>query len=362
MKNRRGQHTKNKKRVLLTVVCCIAASVFLVLLPVMTLFVYRDNFGRRFETAEWMAYSVEDFDGLKVEECAFPSNDGQLLAGYRYFKDGQQRKGVLVIAHGFGGGGHNAYMDIADYFTSKGYLVFAYDATGCDKSEGDEVGGLPQGVIDLDYALRYVKQAEEYRNLPIVLFGHSWGGYCAGSVLNCHGDVRAAVLVAGFDCSTDLVEQWGESMAGPAIKLFMPYASLYERLKFGEYAAYSAMEGFAASDAGIMILQSRDDPVVLWENGYGKFHDVYGVYPRFCFGPYEGRGHSGVLFSEEAQEYQEQLDEKYSSYIEANGGEYTAEIKAEFMEKNLDKERCYEFDEELMGRIAEFYDGYCRKF
>ena len=43
--------------------------------------------------------------------------------------------------------------------------------------------------------------------------------------------------------------------------------------------------------------------------------------------------------------------------MEANGGEYSAELKAAFMEKNLDKDRCYEFDKELMGRILEFCDG-----
>lgn len=360
MGNTRKKYGRNRKKIVLAAVLCIAALLFLVLLPVLTILVYHDNFGGRFETADWMAYSVSDFEGLKVTECTFPSNGGQLLAGYHYNKENQQIKGVVVLAHGFGGGGHNTYMDIADYFTSNGYLVFAYDATGNDKSEGDSVGGLPQGVIDLDYALRYVKQAEEYRDLPIVLFGHSWGGYSVGAVLNCHPDVKAAVLVAGFDCSTELVEQWGESMAGPVIKLFMPYASLYEHLKFGKYAAYSAMDGFAGSDAGVMILQSRDDPVVLPENGYEKFYQVYGGNPRFRFIEYEDRGHSGVLFSERAQEYERQLDEKYTVYVEANGGEYTAEIKAEFMKKNLDKKKCYEFDNDLMQQIVEFYDSCCK--
>lgn len=47
--------------------------------------------------------------------------------------------------------------------------------------------------------------------------------------------------------------------------------------------------------------------------------------------------------------------------MEANGGEYTAEIKAEFMKKNLDKKKCYEFDNDLMQQIVEFYDGLCGK-
>lgn len=352
------RRTGRLKTALLALLCFLIAVVF-VMMPILTIFIYEDNFGSRFETAEWMEYSVNDFDGLKLEECSFPSNNGQLLAGYKYSKDVEPTKGVAVLAHGFGGGGHNTYMDIADYFTSNGYLVFAYDCTGNDKSEGDSVEGLPQGVIDLDYALRYVKQLPEYKDLPIVLFGHSWGGYSVGSVLNCHPDVEAAVLVAGFDKSTDLFEQQGAEMIGGGIKLFMPYVSLYERFKFGEYADYSAVDGFNNTDADIMVIQSKDDTTVLPENGYDKFFEAYADDPRFTFIEYEDRGHSYIYYSQAAKSYREQLNEDYTAYVEENGGEYNAEINAEFMEKYLDKSKCYEFDYELMGRILELYDSRC---
>ena len=147
--------SKSKKRIALIIVPCILVAIVFIVMPVLTVIIYNDNFGERYETAEWMAYSVSEFKGLKVKECSFTSNSGQFLAGYQYFKEDQPCKGVVVLAHGLGGGGHNTYMDVADYFTSNGYLVFCYDATGNDKSEGDSVEGLPQGVIDLDYALRY---------------------------------------------------------------------------------------------------------------------------------------------------------------------------------------------------------------
>ena len=48
-------------------------------------------------------------------------------------------------------------MDCAYYFAKNGYYVFAYDSTGSDASEGEGVGGTPQGVIDLDYAISFVE-------------------------------------------------------------------------------------------------------------------------------------------------------------------------------------------------------------
>lgn len=350
---------RNTKKIALIAALCVLAGFFLIGLPALTVIIYQDNFGSRFETAAWMAYSVDDFDGLEVEACTFPSNDGQLLAGYQYSKEGQEEKGVVVIAHGFGGGGHNSYMDVADYFTSHGYLVFAYDATGNDKSEGKSVEGLPQGVIDLDYALDYVQEAKAYQGLPVVLFGHSWGGYSAGSVLNCQPKVKAAVLAAGFDCSLDLIRQQGEEMAGSFMKLLMPYFAIYERLKFGNYAAYNAMDGFANTDAGIMVIHSKDDTMVLPENGYDKFYRTYGSDPRFCFIEFEDRGHQNLYYTKAAMRYKKQLNEAYTAYVEANGGVYSDEIKQTYMEEHLDKSKCWELDDKMMGQMVEFYDSYC---
>lgn len=188
----------------------VAAAIFLLVAAALSLpkiiasAVYKDNFEQRFETYEPMARSLDEFDGLRVSEYTFKSDKGQKLAGYKYYRD-TEPKGAIVIAHGFGGGGHNSYMDIADYFTSCGYVVFAYDATGNDKSGGEAVGGMPQGVIDLDYALRFVKSTDEFAELPIMLWGHSWGAYSVGSVLKYHPDVKAVIMAAGFDSSADII-------------------------------------------------------------------------------------------------------------------------------------------------------------
>ncbi len=351
---------KTRKRLIKAAIIasCSVLALLLIVMPTATVIIYESIFGARFETAEWMSYSVEEFDGLTLEKCRFASDKGQSLTGYHYKKAGDA-KGLIVMAHGFGGGGQRGYMNLADLFTSNGYLVFAYDVTGNDESEGEAVGGLPQGVIDLDYALRYVKGLERYRGLPIMLFGHSWGGYSVGAVLNLHPDIRAVVSVSGFDSSSDMLEQHGRAYLGPFIGLCLPYVKLYDRIKFGEYAEYSASCGFAASEAGVMVIHGMSDDTVLPAYGYDKYYDAHFGNERFEFSALDGRGHNYVFYSEESQTYRDELNERYIAYVEANGGEYNAEIKTEFMEKYLDKARCYDFDDELMMGIIEFYDKYC---
>lgn len=309
---------KRKTKILFTVGAILILLVLLSLLA-LSIYIYQSNFNLRFETAPESMQTPDAFSGLLRERNSFASNKGQTLIGYTYFKnDAPAAKAVIIMAHGFGGGGHTTYMDTADYFATNGYVVFAYDATGNDESEGDGVGGMPQGLIDLDYAVRFVKQNPEFAGLPIMLFGHSWGAYSAGSVLSLHPDIKAVVMGAGFNQSIDMIEEEGRRLAGSGIDLILPWISLIEHVKFGKYASYSCLDGFASSNAGVMIVHSVDDEVVSFAKQFEQFYHAYQNDPRFVFVRYEDRGHNGL-----------------------------------FMDSGS-------LDTALMDRIISFYDGYAR--
>ena len=261
----------SKKKILLIVLLCV------IILAVggwemFCVKMYDENFNVRGDSYEPLMLRLEDFNGLRCREYTFPSDHGQMLAGYLY-SVGEDQKGVVVIAHGFGDGGHNSYMDAANYFARHGWFVFAYDATGTDQSEGDGVGGVPQGVIDLDHAISFVEAEADLSDLPIVLFGHSWGAYSVCSVLTYHPEVKAVIECSGFNSSSDMFESGGKSQAGGAIFAMTPFVKIYEFFKYGKYAGNTAMDGFAASDASVMVVHSADDNVIEIGYGYDKFYE-----------------------------------------------------------------------------------------
>ena len=261
---------------------------------VVTKTVFETRFSGHITTSS-NAWSVYAFDGIQLEECSFFSDKGQMLAGVKYSIEGLQPKGVVVFAHGFGAGGQRGYMDFFHRLMQQGYAVFAYDATANDKSEGDSVGGLPQGVADLDHAIQYAKQQPEYAGLPMFLMGYSWGAYSVGNVLNFQPDVQGAVILSGFDDSAELcVTEFSGQMGryGWAAKLLRPCVEAYERLLFGKYAAVSAMSGFRKSDAPVMIVHGGKDTTVPPAIGYHKFYAKYGNDPRFTFVYKENCGHN----------------------------------------------------------------------
>ncbi len=350
---------RKKRKIIITL--SIIFIVLLLIVPFgLAAMIYEDNFGDRYETYAPMARSMDEFDGLSSQRYTFPSNQGQTLVGYKYYKDPENAKGVVVIAHGLGGGGHNTYMDVADYFASNGYVVFAYDATGNDESGGSSVKGIPQGLIDLNYAVQFVEQTSDFDGLPIMLFGHSWGGYSAGSVLNLHPEVKAVVMVAGFNKSMDIIKEEGRRIAGDMIDALLPYMSLYEKFKFGKYSSYTCINGFDHSDAGVMIIHSTDDEMISGELSYDIFYDLYQDDPRFHFVTYDNRGHNYVYYSEASREYQDTFNKGFEEYVNSLNGELTVDLKASYLKENLDKKSLYDLDKELMDSIVKLYDSYAK--
>ena len=348
---------KSKKKILLIILLC------LILLLVggwwaLSVSIYNENFNKRFTSYEPMMLHVEDFDGLQCEQCEFPSDKGQKLAGYLY-STGKEPRGLIVIAHGLGAG-HNSYMDCANYFAQNGYNVFAYDATGNDASEGEGVGGIPQGAADLDYAISYAES--RFPELPVALFGHSWGGYSVCAVLTYHPEVRAVIECCGCNRASDLFEAGGLEQAGGVIYTMMPFIRLHERIHYGKYAANTAMDGFAASDAAVMAVHSADDDVVPIRYGYDLYYEKYKNDPRFVFRRFENRGHNDIFsesgylseFNADLHRWTETLD--YDINAPENAERFRNE-KAAFFREHLDRDKLISsLDTEMFNDFLAFYD------
>ncbi len=352
---------KSRKKIVLAVILMILI-LLLIGWCIMSIVIYNQNFNHRFTSDEPLMMYPEDFEGLQRTRYEFPSDKGQMLTGYLY-EAGTDQRGIIVLAHGMGAG-HNSYMDCADYFAQNGYYVFAYDATGCDESEGEGIGCVPQGVADLDHAISFVEDSGNFPELPIVLFGHSWGGYSACNVLTYHPEVRAVIECSGCNRSSDLFEAGGLRQAGGIIYTMLPFTNLYERIRCGKYAANSAMDGFAASDAAVLVLHSADDGVLPIRYGYDVYYNAYQNDPRFTFIRYEDRGHNYVFhdltyireFETGFEAWRNTLDYDYQA---AENRTRFQNDRAAYIQENLDREKwCNSLDTELFEQFVSFYDAH----
>ena len=355
---------KNSKKKIPLIILCTVAVLLVACDWILSVSIYNENFDLRFESDEALLFHLTDFDGLQRTQYKFASNKGQMITGYMY-SAGNEQRGIIVIAHGFGGGGHNSYMDCANFFAHHGYYAFAYDVTGNDESEGDGVGGLPQGVIDLNYAISFLENSKDFGNLPIVLFGHSWGGYSVSNVLTYHPEVKALIECSGFNKSSDMFESEGKNQAGNFIYVMLPFVKLHELIKYGKYAINTAMDGFAATDAPVMIVHSADDTIVPIEYGYDIYYEKYKDDDRFTFVRLESKGHNHVFASSTYTDYLNDLNAGFKDWVSTFDYDYRAEEnmerykadRADYLKKNLDRTIfCNALDTDMFNSFVDFYD------
>lgn len=293
---------QSKKKKIVTIVAIVLAVVILgglIGMYALSVSIYQGSFNYRCQTSEEDAFDISEFPALTRERHTFLTLQGHTLVGYLYHStEVAAPKAVMVFAHGMGGGGQTGYMDIFDYFCDAGYYVFAYDATANDESEGEEMGGLPQGFIDLDHAISYAQGLEELQDLPFVLMGYSWGGLSVVNALNTHPEVKAVASLAGWNKSMNMIDHRGTQMVGPVAKLLLPFASVYEFLTYGSYAFSTGMKGFANSDCAVMIVHGEQDDTIPISYGYGTYYEKYADDARFTFKKYPDRDH-GVMTLED---------------------------------------------------------------
>lgn len=345
-----GKLPKNKIKRYVVLILSFILITILIIFPLITINIYEFCFGYRLETSDFIKFDVSEFEDLKVERCDFYV-DNNRLAGYKYYKENCEKKGVIVFVHGLGGGGHNSYMPLIDYFTNN-YYCFTYDACGNDLSDGYSVKGLPEGIKDLDFALNNLEKIEEYDNLPIYLVGHSYGAYSILNNLSFHKEIKGIVIFAGFCESTDLLSYFGTKVVGKSSSILLPYFKIYEKIKFGnKYTNIDVISSLEETDTNLVIVHSNDDTTVPKKYCYDKLYNEFKEKNNFTFYLLENKGHSYMFYSDDSFKYRDELNELYNNYIKSKNLKYNEKNKNDFLINNLDKEKCFELNIELLDSI-----------
>jgi len=302
---------------------------------------------------------IKNYEDIKDEypreNISFYSNENK-LTGYIYGSTND--KGLIVLAHGLGGGADD-YLPQIMFFVNHGYQVLGYNCTGSYESEGKSTIGFSQAVIDLDAALNYVEQEDSLNTLDVLLFGHSWGGFAGTNILNYDHDITAVVSVAGVNSAKTFVENVMVDMLGWYGHLEKPFLSIHQHYLFGNKYKMTAVNGINKSDVPVLIIHGKSDDVVAYDrdsiiaqkakitNEKVEYITTTGIHG----------GHSDLFRSEASINYINGVNETYLELYNSYGGEIPYTINQAFYAE-LDNELISELNLELMNSINEFYNKY----
>lgn len=276
------------------------------------------------------------------------------MQGYLYEQN--QEQGLVVVVHGIGGGA-DSYLSQITYFVDQGWRVFAYDATGSFDSEGKTTKGFPQALIDLDAALTYINTQEEFANLPILLFGHSWGGYAVANILHYDHEIAGVATVSGANSPMEIIIEQGRSMMGSFINIQYPYLWLYQRILFGETASLNAVDAINRENVPVLIVHGTEDEFVAYEGSsiISNLEAITNPNVRTISLSEPGRsGHNNLFRSNAAMDYIDSINIVYRELYDRYEQNIPYEVKQDFYSE-IDRALAQDINRELMDEIHAFF-------
>jgi predicted alpha/beta hydrolase len=298
-------------------------------------------------------YSWNEINQIKYsrEDVHFYSGKNK-LQGFIYGRE--NTNGLVVISIGLGITA-DGYFPMIMYFVDRGWRVFVFNNTGVSGSEGKSTRGMVQSLIDLDTALTYVENSDKFNGLPVMLIGHSWGGYAVCAVLNYNHRVNAVVSFAGYNKGIDMISEGGVSMLGNFYYIFTPQQWVIEKFLFGGAGNLTAVGGINKSGIPVMIVQCSNDDVVRPETTsiYAHRKEITNPYVEILYRDGEDAIGHWTFYS--------QAQKKYNDWALKNWETYKAENKNALKlqwanEINFDKDLANELDHDLFERIITMFN------
>ncbi|MBQ8568153.1 MAG: alpha/beta fold hydrolase [Oscillospiraceae bacterium] len=338
----------------LIAIILITLSVLFIAGVILTKILFNINFGGGSEIRTYSGYYIyEDIkDKYPREQITFDSGENT-LTGYIYAPE--NKKGLIVFAHGIGSYADN-YLSLQTAFIDMGYSVFSYDSTGCGNSEGKGVVGLCQSALDLDAALTYIEGSEMFENIPLLVMGHSWGGYAAAEILRYDHDIAASVSISGYSEPLEMISAEAENIVpAPLAKLLYPAMLINQYMLFGDIYNNSAAEAVSNTDIPVLIIHGADDDFIIPDGqGIIKYkNEINNPHAEFFYAP--NRGHSDLWWADSAVEYNNEINRLYEEFYKSQNGEITESEDMAWYAENIDKAERSRLDDSFIALIDDFY-------
>jgi len=358
--------TKSKKRTRAIRIIVIglgsAAILFIVVSLITTKIVYDNQFPRYDRPDETVTAQLR-YSDIESDYPRIPvtfTSEKNTLQGYIY--GGDNTRGLMVVAHGLGGGA-DSYLPHIQHFVDNDLRVFAYDCTGSYDSGGKSTRGFPQSVVDLHAALTFIAGQPELSDLPLVLFGHSWGGYAVVNVLNYPHDVQGVISISAVNNALDIIVEQGQEMMGRFIHTQYPFLWLYQRLLFGEVASFDAVSAINATDIPALIIHGEADEMVSFEASalIASRNEIENPNVSYVKAGTPGRnGHNNLFRTDAAVAYIKEVNAAYRAVYDSYDGQIPYAVKKNFYD-GIDRIMLQELEPSLMQVIDEFIDGALRR-
>lgn len=282
-------------------------------------------------------YACSDFVGLKQESYSFTNSKGIKINYFYYYYDNYKDDKIILFCHGLGPG-HTAYLAEIEELAKRGYKVLTLDFTGCDSSEGKNLGSLNAPTRDVNELLDLLKLDK-----PIILMGHSMGGFTALNTIHLRKEITKAIILSGFLSVASEIE------ASLKNKFISSRILKYERKCFPDYYDLNNIEYLKKTTDDIFFIQSDNDAMVPYATALKVVEQIDNPHIKTLMIP--NRKHN-PNYTDTATEYMNEVFGNYYYLIQQKKIK-TDEDRINYF-KDVSLPKLVEQDKKLFDQIEEF--------
>ena len=325
----------------------IALTIILIILVIAIALAYleyrRTFYIRMCDPTGFLDKFLAEHPELDHTDFSCASSRGSLIHGV-LFTPKSEPKALIVMTHGYNMSCEN-YLPLARIFCEAGFKVLMFDGIGVGISEGPSIYGLPQHILDMKSVLDAVEKDPELGKLPLLLFGHSWGGYAACTV-PCLKDypIRGILTCAAFRKSSSSMIPTIKRRYPAVASMLVASVEFLERLIFGSIASVTSSDGLKKIECPVKLYHSKDDSVISFKESFEAMKSELSGYDNISFVEMDGRNHDLYLRPENDIRQRAILKEMKRS------GD-TAALKTELWQLMS------ETDEELAAEFVDFFNN-----
>ena len=301
-------------------------------------YLYKKQFVCRYDKeVGFPYYSYSDFKGLNQEGYTFINSKGIEIHYFYFYYDNFKDDKIVLFLHGLAPG-HAAYFAEIDALARRGFKVLTLDYSGCGDSKGKILGSINQPTRDVNELLDLLKIEK-----PIVVVGHSLGGYTSLNIINLRKEIKKAAILSGFLSA--------ESIIGPIIKnkFFSSRILKYEKKVYPEYYDLKNIDYLKTTDDDLFFIQSEDDSMIPYSVSLKVVEEIDNKNIRTL--KVQNRKHN-PNYSDTAINYMNEVFDGYYSLLRQKKLKTDAEKINYFKDVSLSK--LVEQDEEMFDQIAAF--------
>jgi alpha-beta hydrolase superfamily lysophospholipase len=185
---------------------------------------------------------------------------------------------------------------------------------------------MQEWIIDLDNTLKFIKSSKEYQGLKLYLIGHSLGGYAALSILSLHKEIHAVVALAPVNDAFTLMVDVAKAKIGKIASITKPFFNLAQRICFGKYVKFNAIQGINSTVIPVLIVQGDNDKVISMEkiSVYSNKEKITNPNVRLLQTKGLLGGHDTLWHSVRSVKYKQRVDDFYKKQL--RGARYSKKV------------------------------------